>query len=68
VAADPILTAFKKQVDVGVPMPNVPEMTMMWSPATTAMNTITRKTATPKAALDVAQKSVEEDIARLRRK
>ena len=32
-----------------VPMPNLPEMTMVWSPATTAMNTIVKKAATPKA-------------------
>ncbi|HEU5250929.1 MAG TPA: extracellular solute-binding protein [Thermoanaerobaculia bacterium] len=68
VAADPVLAAFRKQVEVGVPMPNVPEMTMVWSPATTAMNTITKKAATPKAALDVAQKEVEQRIADLRRK
>ncbi len=68
VAGDPVLAAFRKQVEVGVPMPNVPEMTMVWSPATTAMNTITKKAATPKAALDVAQKEVEQRIADLRKK
>lgn len=49
-------------------MPNVAEMTMVWSPMTTAMNAITRKAATPKAALQEAQKSVEKDVASLRRK
>jgi arabinogalactan oligomer/maltooligosaccharide transport system substrate-binding protein len=47
-------------------MPNVPEMTMVWSPATTAMNTVTKKAATPKAALDQAQKEVRERIAKLK--
>lgn len=65
VAADPILKAFRQQVDVGVPMPNLPEMSMVWSPATTAMNTVVKKVATPKAALDVAQKEVSERIASL---
>jgi arabinogalactan oligomer/maltooligosaccharide transport system substrate-binding protein len=65
VAADPILKAFRQQVDVGVPMPNFPEMSMVWSPATTAMNTVVKKVATPKAALDVAQKEVTERIASL---
>ena len=55
VAKDPILAAFRKQVDVAVPMPNYPEMTMVWSPVTTAMNTIVKKTATPKQAMDNAQ-------------
>jgi arabinogalactan oligomer/maltooligosaccharide transport system substrate-binding protein len=67
VAKDAVLEAFRKQVDVAVPMPNLAEMTMVWSPATTAMNTITKKAATPKAALDAAQKKVEADIAGLRK-
>jgi len=66
VAADPILQAFRKQVEVAIPMPNVPEMTMVWSPATTAMNTIVKRSATPKAALDAAQAKVALDIQRLR--
>jgi len=67
VARDTVLQAFRKQVDVAVPMPNLAEMTMVWSPATTAMNTITKKAATPQAALDAAQKKVEADIAGLRK-
>ena len=68
IKADPVLAAFKRQVDVAVPMPNVPEMTMVWSAATTAMNTIVKKTATPKGAMDFAQKAVEKDVAALRKK
>jgi arabinogalactan oligomer/maltooligosaccharide transport system substrate-binding protein len=68
VGNDPQLKSFRDQVVVGIPMPNLPEMTMVWSPATTAMNKITRKSATPKAALDEAQRAVEADIARLRKK
>ncbi|MHB0969899.1 MAG: extracellular solute-binding protein [Thermoanaerobaculia bacterium] len=68
VAKDPVLTAFRKQVEVAVPMPNVPEMTMVWSPVTTAMNALVKKAATPKAAMDTAQKDVAESVARLRKK
>ena len=68
VAKDPILAAFRKQVDVAVPMPNFPEMSMVWSPVTTAMNTIVKKTATPKQAMDIAQKEVVERIASLQKK
>ena len=68
VAQDALLQAFHKQVDVAVPMPNLAEMTMVWSPATTALNTITKKAATPQAALDAAQKKVEADIAGLRKR
>jgi arabinogalactan oligomer/maltooligosaccharide transport system substrate-binding protein len=43
-------------------------MTMVWSPATTAMNGILKKTSTPKAALDKAQQAVAKDVAGLRKK
>ncbi|CAM3572613.1 extracellular solute-binding protein [Corallococcus sp. ZKHCc1 1396] len=68
VTADPLLKAMKEQVDVAIPMPNVPEMSMVWTPATSAMNSVLKNTATPKAALDVAQKSVAKDVAGLRTK
>jgi arabinogalactan oligomer/maltooligosaccharide transport system substrate-binding protein len=67
VAGDPVLKAFRQQVDVAIPMPNLAEMTMVWSPATTAMNTIVKKAATPKAALEQAQKDVVERIAALKK-
>lgn len=67
VASDVVLAAFRKQVEVAVPMPNLPEMTMVWSPATTAMNKINRGSATPKEAMDVAQAAVEKDVAGLKK-
>lgn len=67
VAADPILQAFRKQVEVAVPMPNKAEMTMVWSPATSAMNVIIKKNATPKAAMEEAQKEVVQRIEALRK-
>jgi arabinogalactan oligomer/maltooligosaccharide transport system substrate-binding protein len=68
VSGDPILKAFRDQVEVAIPMPNVPEMTMVWSPATTAMNTIIRHAATPKVALERAQAQVAKDVANLRKR
>jgi arabinogalactan oligomer/maltooligosaccharide transport system substrate-binding protein len=68
VGEDPVLKAFRAQVEVAVPMPNVPEMTMVWSPATTAMNAATKKSLAPKQALDNAQKAVAQDVAQLRKK
>ncbi|HEX9983008.1 MAG TPA: extracellular solute-binding protein [Thermoanaerobaculia bacterium] len=67
VAANPVLKAFRTQLDTGVPMPNVPEMTMMWSPVTTAMNAIVKKSSTPAAAFNAAQKEVEANIAKLKK-
>jgi arabinogalactan oligomer/maltooligosaccharide transport system substrate-binding protein len=67
VAANATLKVFRAQVDNAVPMPNVPEMTLMWSPVTTAMNAIVQKSSSPKAALDKAQKDVVEGIAKLKK-
>ena len=67
VANDATLSAFRAQVENALPMPNYAEMTMVWSPATTAMNSIVRKAASPKAAMDQAQKDVEERVQSLRK-
>jgi arabinogalactan oligomer/maltooligosaccharide transport system substrate-binding protein len=67
VAANATLKAFRAQVDNAIPMPNVPEMTLMWTPVTTAMNSIVQKAATPKAALDKAQKEIVQGIAKLKK-
>ncbi len=67
VANDPILSAFRKQLDVAVPMPNIAEMTMMWSPVTTAMNKIIRGTS-PEAAMKEAQGAIEKSISSLRKR
>ena len=67
VLSDPVLKAFKQQVDVAVPMPNVPEMTMVWGPATTMMNAVTKHGVTPQAGLDTAQAAVAKAIAGLKK-
>ncbi|HTS82488.1 MAG TPA: extracellular solute-binding protein [Myxococcaceae bacterium] len=67
VAADPVLSAFRKQVEVAIPMPNVAEMTLMWSPATTALNKVNAGNS-PKEAMDVAQKALQKDVDALRKK
>ncbi len=68
VASDPVLKAFKAQVDVAIPMPNLPEMTMTWSPVTTMMAGVAKKGVTPKQGLDKAQEQVAKDVAGLRKK
>jgi arabinogalactan oligomer/maltooligosaccharide transport system substrate-binding protein len=67
VAKDPILSAFRLQVEHAEPMPNFAEMTMVWSPATTAMNSVVRGAASPSVALEQAQDDVEARIASLRK-
>jgi arabinogalactan oligomer/maltooligosaccharide transport system substrate-binding protein len=67
VSGDPVLKAFRNQLDSAEPMPNRPEMTMVWSPATTAMNKIVKGNATVEAALKEAAAAMQESIAALRK-
>ncbi len=67
VAGDPVLKAYREQLDSAEPMPNRPEMTMVWSPATTAMNKIVKGNATVEAALKEAQASIEDSVNALRK-
>jgi arabinogalactan oligomer/maltooligosaccharide transport system substrate-binding protein len=61
------LQGFRKQLDTAVPMPNYAEMTLMWSPVTTAMNKIVKGSATPEVALKEAQETVTTNIGKLRK-
>lgn len=67
VGGDAVLKAFRDQVESAVPMPNYAEMSMMWSPMTTAMSKVVKGAATPQVALDEAQKELVERIASLRK-
>lgn len=67
VSGDPVLKAFRDQLDTAEPMPNRPEMTMVWSPATTAMNKIVKGNASVEAALKEAAGTMQEGIAALRK-
>jgi arabinogalactan oligomer/maltooligosaccharide transport system substrate-binding protein len=67
VAANPTIRGFRKQLETAVPMPNYAEMTMMWSPVTTAMNKIVKGSATPEVALKEAQDTIKDNIAKLRK-
>jgi arabinogalactan oligomer/maltooligosaccharide transport system substrate-binding protein len=65
---DPVLRVFRQQVEVSVSMPNVPEMSMVWTPATTALGATIKKSVTPKEALETAQQAIARDVANLRKK
>jgi arabinogalactan oligomer / maltooligosaccharide transport system substrate-binding protein len=67
VSGDPVLKAFRDQLENAEPMPNRPEMTMVWSPATTAMNKIVKGNASVEAALKEAAGTMGESIAALRK-
>jgi arabinogalactan oligomer/maltooligosaccharide transport system substrate-binding protein len=67
VSGDPVLMAFRSQLDAAEVMPNRPEMTMVWSPATTAMNKIVKGNATPEAAMKEAAATIQDSINALRK-
>jgi arabinogalactan oligomer/maltooligosaccharide transport system substrate-binding protein len=67
VSGDRILKAFHDQLANAEPMPNRAEMTMVWSPATTAMNKITKGSSTPEAALKEAAETIQTSINALRK-
>ena len=67
VSGDAVLKAFRYQLDSAEAMPNRPEMTMVWSPATTAMNKIVKGNASVEAALKEASGTMQDSIAALRK-
>ncbi len=66
VKANPTIQGFRRQLETAIPMPNYAEMTLMWSPVTTAMNKIVKGSATPEQAFKEAQATVKTSIAKLR--
>lgn len=68
IAADKQLSAFRNQVENAVAMPNLAEMTAVWSPATTAMNMVVKGAATPKDAMGIAQATIQRAVDALRNK
>jgi arabinogalactan oligomer/maltooligosaccharide transport system substrate-binding protein len=67
VSSDPVLKAFFDQLANAEAMPNRAEMTMVWSPATTAMNKIVKGSASPEAAIKEAHDAIQEAINALRK-
>ncbi|MGC4001374.1 MAG: extracellular solute-binding protein [Anaeromyxobacter sp.] len=67
VGQDPVLSVFHRQGEVGVPMPNLAEMTLMWPRLTKAGGEILRGTR-PKDALEKAQRGLVDDLAAFHRK
>ena len=59
VANDPILMAFRAQLDATVPLSNQPAMGSTWEPLARAIRRVMRGAATPESALDQAQQEYE---------
>lgn len=63
---DPFIPVFKLQAETAVPMPNIAEMMMVWTPFDLAIGKVLNKTAKPKEALDEAQGKIVKDIKNFR--
>lgn len=62
----PFIPIFRKQAEVAIPMPNIPEMKMVWTPFDLAIGKVLNETKKPKEALDEAQAKALEDINKFR--
>ena len=60
IANDPILGAFREQLDATVPTPNVPAMASTWEPQARALRRVLRGAQSPEDAVRAAQ--IEYDI------
>jgi arabinogalactan oligomer/maltooligosaccharide transport system substrate-binding protein len=63
VSADPVIAAFGKSANLGVPMANTPYASAQWTPVGDATTAIWQGKLEPKAALDAAQAAIEKAIA-----
>lgn len=61
VANDKYLPKFKEQIKYSIPMPSIPQMTFVWSPASTAIQAVING-RNPKTELDKAQNTIIENL------
>ena len=59
VSSDPVLSTFAAQAEVAVPMPNRPEMSVVWEPANRALRSVLSGSRRAEPALERAQCEVE---------
>ena len=58
IGGDPVLAAFRAQLDETVPMPATPEMRMVWTPYKTALQKVIEQGADPAAVLAATEAEV----------
>lgn len=59
---NPVSAAFLAQAEHAVPMPNIPQMPVVWDPMGTALSVIWNEEKDPKEALDQAVKQIQDAI------
>jgi len=63
VKADKIMAAFAEQAKNGIPMPNIPEMGAVWTPAGNTLSLITTGKVTPQKGAEDMVKQIKQGIA-----
>lgn len=66
VKADAIATGFGQSGAAGVPMPNIPAMSVVWDPAGKMVDLVISKKASPEQAATDALKAINEGVANLK--
>lgn len=64
VAADPVLSAFRAQATVAIPMPSRPEMRAVWTPYQNALQRVLAQGEAPDIALKKAQDEIKSYIVK----
>jgi len=67
IAADPILSVFRAQLEQSVPMPITPSMRMVWTPYETALGEVIAGRVDPGAQLLVTEREIAGYLAGLRK-
>ncbi|MFH0878245.1 MAG: maltose/maltodextrin ABC transporter substrate-binding protein MalE, partial [Lentisphaerota bacterium] len=62
--ADPRVEASMQNVELGVLMPNIPQMATFWAALDVAIKTVTSGQGDAKAALDNAAKNMKQEISK----
>jgi arabinogalactan oligomer/maltooligosaccharide transport system substrate-binding protein len=60
------MVAFSEQAKVAVPMPNIPEMQAVWTPAGNVLTAMNAGTVDPKTAADQMVAAIKEGIAQMK--
>jgi arabinogalactan oligomer/maltooligosaccharide transport system substrate-binding protein len=63
VAANEVIAAIEKTASTAEPMPNIPEMTVLWGPTENMLVAVNKTGTDVAAAADAAQKEAEQAIA-----
>jgi len=66
VQRDPILSAFRRQLDTAQVMPGTPQMRLVWSPYDMALQKVMNGSATPDRALAEAQTEIRSYLSAMR--